>query len=69
LRTEKELAGTIRAAMKRKKLTKDHVAQTLKVNPIMLDKILCGDVVPSKHLEKQMIEHFGIGEQRVTKLQ
>ncbi|HXZ78308.1 MAG TPA: hypothetical protein VEG30_00135 [Terriglobales bacterium] len=68
MRTEKELAAAIRAAMKRKKLEKNQLAQALKINPIMLDKIVCGDIVPSEHLEKQMIEVLGVKEVRVKKM-
>jgi len=68
VRTEKELAAAIRAAMKRKQLDKNQLAQTLKVTPIMLDKIICGDIVPSAHLEKQMIEVLVVKEVRVKKL-
>lgn len=34
----------------------------------MLNKIMCGDVVPSRHLEKQMIELLGVEPDQVKNL-
>ena len=68
MRSEKELAAAVRAAMKKQKLEKHQLAEKLKISPIMLDKLLCGDIFPSRHLEKQMTEILGIKEQRVAEL-
>jgi len=40
----------------------------LDMDGIMVNKLLCGDLVPSRHLEKQMIEVLGIQEHRVSKM-
>jgi len=34
----------------------------------MVNKIICGDVIPSSHLEKQMIEALGIDPDRIEHL-
>ena len=68
MRSEKELAAAIRSAMRRHKLTKDQLASKLEISSIMADKLLCGEIEPSRHLEKQMIELLGIREQKVLHL-
>jgi ribosome-binding protein aMBF1 (putative translation factor) len=68
LRNEKELAATVRAAMKKRGLKKEQLAQMLRMHPMMIDKLLCGEIHPSSHLEEQMIKVLGINEQRVTKM-
>lgn len=66
--SSKELSCTIRKAMQRKHLTPDGLRQSLGVSGAMVDKILSGDVVPSHHLERQMVELLGISEQRVRRV-
>ena len=68
MRSETELADTIRAAMHRKKLKEADVAKMLDISRVMLEKLLCGDVVPSSHLQKQMKEVLGISVPRVTRI-
>lgn len=68
MRDQVELAAAIRRAMKKKKLAADELGKKLGVNAIMLNKIMCGDVVPSRHLEKQMVEVLEIQPQRVKNL-
>ena len=68
MRNEKELSGAIRSALKKRKLTKDQLAGMLAISPTMADKLLCGDIEPSRHLEKKMIEVLGIDEDKVLKL-
>ncbi len=68
MRSNKELAATIRAAMKRKGMTDKTLGKALGVSTVMVDKIICGDVVPSRHLDKQLIEVLGIPSNRVTQL-
>ncbi len=68
MRSNKELAGTIRAAMKRKGLTEKTLGNAPGVSATMVDKILCGDVVPSRHLEKQLVEVLGIPRARIARL-
>jgi ribosome-binding protein aMBF1 (putative translation factor) len=68
MRNEKELATAIRSAVRKRNLTKDQLARMLDVSSIMVDKLLCGEVEPSRHLEKQMVEILGIKEKKVLNL-
>ncbi len=63
-----ELAATLKGAMRRKNLKREDLALALGVSSTMIAKILCGDVVPSQHLEKQMIEVLEIPERRVRRV-
>jgi transcriptional regulator with XRE-family HTH domain len=65
LRERVELSAAIQRAMKNKKLTPKELGEELGVNAIMVEKIICGDVVPSSHLEKQMIEVLEITPDRI----
>ena len=65
---ETELAAVVRSAMKKRRVNKSQLAERFKLSPIMLEKLLCGKVIPSKHLEKQLVEELGISGQRVKKL-
>jgi len=56
MRTNVELSAIIRKAMERKNLDQQKLAQALGISQTMAEKLLCGDVVPSRHLEKQMVE-------------
>jgi len=60
VRSEVELSATVRKAMDEKKLNRAELAHALNTSEMMVDKILCGDVVPSRHLEKLMVEVLGI---------
>lgn len=68
MQSSKELSCTIRKAMERKHFTPDTLRQSLDVSGTMMDKILSGDVVPSRHLERQMVELLGISEKRVRRV-
>jgi ribosome-binding protein aMBF1 (putative translation factor) len=63
---EKELSATIQEAMREKSLDREGMAKLLGVSSIMVDKIICGDVVPSEHLQKQMKEVLGIAEPTIN---
>jgi ribosome-binding protein aMBF1 (putative translation factor) len=63
-----ELSAAVRRAMRDKKLSPTELGKKLGVSTIMIDKIVCGDVVPSSHLEKQLIEVLQIKPDRVKKL-
>jgi len=54
--------------MRRKKLKKTDLAKMLGISNVILEKLLCGEVVPSSHLEKQMKEVLGISVARVTRV-
>ena len=42
--------------MKEKDLDQKKLAQILGISDVMVEKLLCGEIVPSSHLEKQMME-------------
>jgi ribosome-binding protein aMBF1 (putative translation factor) len=68
LQNEKELDVTIRTAMRKKNLKKDRLARMLGISSTMVEKLVCGEIVPSRHLEKKMIEILGVSELRLMKL-
>ena len=68
MHSETELAVTIRAAMRKKNLSNAQLAGMLNRSPAVIESLLCGKVVPSKHLEKQLIEMLGISGERMTKM-
>ena len=68
MQNEKELSVTIRAAMRKKNLKKDQLAQILGISSTMVEKLVCGEIVPSRHLEKKMIEILEVSELRLIKL-
>ena len=68
MRDQVELSAAIRSGMRDKGLTEEELGRKLRVSAVMLNKILCGDVVPSRHLEKQLIEVLGIAPERVSRL-
>ena len=65
MRGNVELAATIRSAMEKKKLDRQKLAQVLGISNVMIDKLLCGEIVPSQHLRKLMIEVLNIEPSRV----
>ena len=68
MRVQKELSATIREAMREKNVNENDLAKVLGISPIMVGKLLCGDVVPSRHLQKQMVEVLGIEPDTVSQL-
>jgi transcriptional regulator with XRE-family HTH domain len=52
--------------MREKNLSREGMVELLGVSSLMLDKIICGDVIPSRHLEKQMVEVLGISHRTVS---
>lgn len=60
-----ELSSIIRAAMRDKNLDRQGIAALLGIGDVMVDKLLCGEIVPSRSLEKQMVEKLGIAPSRV----
>lgn len=68
MHSETELAVAVRAAMRKKNLSEDQLAVKLNRSPGVIEKLLCGKVVPSKHLEQQLIETLGISGQRMKKM-
>lgn len=55
-----ELSVMIRTAMRDKDLDRQGIAELLGIGDVMVDKLLCGDIVPSRNLEKQMVEKLGL---------
>lgn len=68
MHSRKELAACVRKAMERKNFQRDDLMRALGVNSIMAEKIVNGDIVPSRFLEKQLIEKLGIAENRVRRV-
>lgn len=60
MRSKVELSATIRRAAQQKNLDREKLARALGISNLMVDKLLCGEVVPSRHLEKKMVEVLGI---------
>ena len=67
MRSTIELAAIVRRAMRSRSLDQQGLAKLLGINTIMVDKLLCGDIVPSHSLEKQMVEVLGIAPTRVRR--
>ena len=65
MKSSTELSAMIRAAMREKELDRQGIAELLGMGDVMVDKLLCGDIVPSRNLEKQMVERLGIASSRV----
>lgn len=59
-----ELSVIIRAAMLEKNLDRQGIAALLGIGDVMVDKLLSGEIVPSRSLEKQMVEKLGIAPSR-----
>ena len=51
-----DLADSVQKAMEAKQLSRDQLAEALGTNRLMIEKLLCGEIVPSTHLEKQLEE-------------
>ena len=66
-RDQVELSAAIQRVMREKKLTAEELRKRLGVSAHMLRKIICGEVVRSSHLEKQMIEVLEIKPDRVQR--
>lgn len=63
-----EFSAAIHSAMQEKNLDREALAQKLGVDRMMVDKIMRGDIVPSRHLERQMIEVLQIEPARVKRV-
>lgn len=59
-----ELSTIIRSAMRAKNLDRQGIAALLGIGDVMVDKLLSGEIVPSRNLEKQMVEKLGIAPSR-----
>jgi len=68
MRSEVELSAAIQRAMKDKNLGPEELRRKLDVSEVMLQKIISGEVVPSHHLEKEMVEVLDIQPNRVKRL-
>lgn len=68
MQSKTELAASIHCAVKAKQLSRHQLAEVLKTNCFMIDKLLAGDIVPSSHLQKQLIEILGIPRDKVARL-
>ena len=63
-----DLAATISAVMRDRKLDRQGIAEVLGIGDVMVDKLLCGDIVASRSLEKQLTEKLGIRAPRARQL-
>ena len=63
-----ELAKNLQTAMEAKHMSRDQLAERLQTNPLMVDKLLLGEVVPSRHLARQLNEISGISHERIAQL-
>lgn len=68
MQSTKELATAIRGAMQEKNIDNKGLAQLLGISSTMVEKLLCGDVVPSRHLEKKMVDALGIPPTQARRL-
>ena len=68
MRSKEELSAAIQRAMKDKNLGPEELRRKLDVSEVMLQKIISGEVVPSHHLEKEMVEVLDIQPNRVKRL-
>ena len=58
----------IRAAMRDRNLDRRGIAALLEISEVMVEKLLCGDIVPSAHLEKRMVEKLGIAPPKARRV-
>jgi ribosome-binding protein aMBF1 (putative translation factor) len=65
---DKELGAIVQQAMRERNLDRKSLAERLSVSSVMLDKIVGGEVIPSRHLAKQMTEVLGIPEPTIQKV-
>jgi ribosome-binding protein aMBF1 (putative translation factor) len=68
VRDDKELAATIQQAMRERGLDREGLAKRLSVSSVMMDKIIRGEVIPSRYLERQMKEVLGIPEPTIRRM-
>ena len=68
MRSTKELAAIIRRAMRNKKIDEKGLGKLLGISETMVEKLICGEVVPSRSLEKRMVETLGIDPKRARKV-
>jgi predicted XRE-type DNA-binding protein len=60
VQSKAELAVSIKDAMEAKRISREQLATMLGINHFMIEKLLRGDIVPSTHLEKQLVQALGI---------
>jgi len=68
MRSKEELSAAIQRAMKDKNISAEELRRKLDLNDVMLRKIISGEVVPSQHLEKELIEVLNIDPNLVERL-
>ena len=60
------LAASIQSAMKAKQLSRDQLAGMLGINHFMMEKLLRGEIVPSTHLKKRLLETLQIPRENIA---
>jgi len=68
MRSKEEFSAAIQHAMKDKNIGAEELRRKLDVSEVMLKKIISGEVVPSAHLEKELIEVLSIEPNLVKRL-
>ena len=68
MRSQTELAATFYQAMREKNINRQQLTNLLQVHPTMTEKLLCGEVIPSRHLQQRMVEVLGLPREQVTQL-
>ncbi len=68
MESDTELAKNIQSAMKAKHLSQEQLGEMLATNRVMVEKLLSGNIVPSIHLQKQLVEVLGIPRERIVRL-
>jgi ribosome-binding protein aMBF1 (putative translation factor) len=54
------LAERVQNAMDSKQLSRDQLAEGLGMHHVMVEKLLCGEIIPSTHLENKLEAFLGI---------
>lgn len=68
MKSTKELSAIIRRAMRNKTIDEKGLANLLGISATMVEKLICGDVVPSRSLEKRMVGILGIDPKTARKV-
>ena len=68
MRSQTEFAALIQQAMRDIGVDEQDLANRLGRSETTVRKIMCGDIVPSRHLEKQVVAVLKIPEQKILQL-
>ena len=68
MRSQTEFSAMVQQAMRDMGIDEREFANRLGRSETTVQKIMCGDIVPSRHLEKQIVAVLGIPEQKIAQL-